>query len=138
MENIEQIFKKVNNDRIELKDHKNKLKSVLMNSKYFKEEESGWDWKLTVSSLSFSSLLIVFAYIHPVAYNNNQQVAGANDAKGGFYNTLISSKNASPSEGEWNNQEVKIIQTVEENSRAVYYFNKQNVLVNSQVIRNNK
>lgn len=135
MENIEQIFKKVNKDRIFLNDHKEKLRSVLMDSRHFEEKESGWDLKLTVSSLAFSSLLILFSYVYPATHASQTAITSSNQ-DAGFYNSLLSSKNVSPSTGEWNNQEVKIIQTVEENSRAVYYFNNRNVLVNSQVINN--
>ena len=137
MENIEQIFEKVNKEKIELNDHKDKLRSVLMNSEYFETERSVWDWKTTISSLAFSSLLIIFAYFYPASYAEKSKdlMPGivSSDNGNGLYNSLVKSGDASTYTQSWNNQEVKVVETVEENARVTYYFSNNNILVNSQV-----
>jgi hypothetical protein len=133
MKTVEELFKKVNNNKIELGDHKAKLRRSLLNSEYFsgKEKES-WDWKLSLSSLAFSAILIAFS----VSFNQGGY-GGAAEAPSGvhdsFYSKLANSGNVSQvSSGSGENA----LQMVDDGTKTVFYFNERNVLVHSEVISN--
>ena len=65
MKNMEELFKKVNRDRIELTEHKDNLKRYLLTSSYFdKKENRVIDLKLIFSSVAFSFLLIFIVSVY--------------------------------------------------------------------------
>ena len=134
MKTVEELFKKVNNDKIELNDHKEKLKKTLLNSRYFTDEaKEAWDWKLSLASLAFSAILIIIASSGNYGMaTNNSNIAGANQDSA-FYSKLASSRNVSSvSSGSNDNA----LQMVEDGTKTVFYFNDRNVLVHSEVINN--
>ncbi len=134
MKTVEELFQKANKDKIELNQHKSKLRSVLMKNRYFNEEKESWDWKLTLSSIAFSSILLVFTLNLAgggSANSGNTATAPSNET---FYAKLANNKNVSPitTEGSGTNA----LQMVEDDTRTVFYFNDRNVLVQSEVYNN--
>lgn len=129
---IEELFKKVNKDRIELNGHKERLKAVLLKSEYFDVEKEYWDWRLTASSLAFSAFLIIFSYSIPSVGNSNI----ATDAPG-LYASLEKSSNVnSLGQNVYNGESANVLKMVEGGTETLMYFNSRNVLVHSEV--NNK
>lgn len=127
---IEELFKKANNERIELSDHKKRLKAVLLKNKYFDTEKEYGDWRLTVSSLAFSALLIIFSYAVPSVGNNNQIVSEDK----GFYTSLEKNSNVSAlGEENYNGEPANVLKMVEDGTETLMYFNSRNVLVHSEV-----
>ena len=128
---IEELFQKANKERIELKGHKEKLKAVLLKNEYFDTEKEYWDWKLTISSLSFSALLIIFSVsIISSGGNTNQITLESND----LYKTIESSANVSGmGEETFNGEKTNVLQMVEGGTTTKMYFNSRNVLVHSEV-----
>lgn len=130
---IEELFKKANSERIEMNDYKERLKTVLLKSKYFDTEKEYWEWKLTVSSLAFSALLIFFSYSIPSVGNNNNVMS----MDGGLYTSLEKNNNVSTlGEDSYNGESANVLKMVEDGTETVMYFNDRNVLVHSEV--NNK
>jgi len=131
---IEELFKKANNERIELNGHKERLKTVLLKNDYFDvSEKEYWDWKLTFSSLALSAMIIIFSYSVPAVGNNNISV---NESKG-LYSSLEKSNNVnSLGSGDYNGESANILQMVEDGTETTMYFNSRNVLIHSEV--NNK
>ncbi|MCK9446857.1 hypothetical protein M0Q50_08400 [bacterium] len=131
---IEELFKKANNERIELNGHKERLKTVLLKNEYFDiEQKEYWDWKLTFSSLAFSAMIIVFSYSVPAVGNSNVAV----DESKGLYTSLEKSNNVSSlGAGDYNGESANILQMVEDGTETTMYFNNRNVLIHSEV--NNK
>jgi len=130
---IEELFKKANSERIEMNDHKERLKVVLLKNKYFDKEKEYWDWKLTASSLAFSALLIIFSYSIPSVGNNNMVISKDK----GLYTSLEKNKNVSTlGEDSYNGESANVLKMVEDGTETVMYFNDRNVLVHSEV--NNK
>jgi hypothetical protein len=131
---IEELFKKANKERIELKGYKEKLKAVLLKNEYFDTEKEYWDWKLTFSSLSFSALLIIFSVsIISSGENTNQVTLESYD----FYKTIESSANVSGmGEETFNGEKTNVLQMVEGGTTTKMYFNSRNVLVHSEVYNN--
>ncbi len=131
---IEELFKKANNERIELNGHKDKLKAVLLRNEYFDKEKEYWDWKLTASSLAFSVLLIFFSISIVSPGNTNQAISEERD----LYKTLESNANVSPlGEETFNGEKTNVLQMVEGGTKTKMYFNNRNVLVHSEVYNNN-
>ncbi len=131
---IEELFQKANNERIELREHKEKLREVLLRNEYFEvKEKEYWDWKMTVSSLAFSAFIILFSYSIPSVGNNNQAVMKDT----GLYYSLEKSANVTAAQGSYNGENANVIQMVEDGTETVMYFNDRNVLVHSEV-RNNR
>jgi len=131
---IEELFKKANNERIELDGHKERLKAVLLKNEYFDvaEEKEYWDWKLTVSSLAFSALIIIFSYSIPSVGNNTVAVE-----KTGLYTSLEKSNNVtSLGQDSYNGAGANVLKMVEDGTETLMYFNDRNVLIHSEV--NNK
>ena len=129
---IEELFKKANNERIELDDHKERLKTVLLKNEYFDTEKEYWDWKLTVSSLAFSAFLIIFSFSFPTVGNNT--VASENP---GLYTSLEKRNNVSAlGQESYNGENANVLKMVEGGTETLMYFNSRNVLVHSEV--NNK
>jgi hypothetical protein len=127
---IEELFKKVNKERIELNGHKEKLKTVLLKNDYFDSEKEYWDWKLTFSSLAFSALLIIFSYSIPSVGSNNQVAPEST----GLYTSLEKNNNVSAlGPSTYNGESTNVLQMVEDGTRTVMHFNSKNVLVNSEV-----
>jgi hypothetical protein len=127
---IEELFKKANNERIELDDHKERLKSVLLKNEYFDSGKEYWDWKLTISSLAFSALFIVFSYAFPSVGNNNQMISKDE----GLYTSLEKNNNVSAlGEDTYNGESANVLKMVEDGTETVMYFNSRNVLVHSEV-----
>jgi hypothetical protein len=131
---IEELFKKANNERIELDGHKERLKTVLLKNEYFDiEEKEYWDWKLTVSSLAFSALIMIFSYSIPNVGSSNQTVSNGL----GLYMSLEKSNNVSSfGQDSYNGESANVLKMVEGGTETVMYFNSRNVLVHSEV--NNK
>jgi hypothetical protein len=133
MKTVEELFKQVNNDKIELGEHKDKLKRALLNSEYFsaKEKES-WDWKLSLSSLVFSAIIIAFSVsFNQGGYDTTAAAPGA--VHDSFYSKLSNNVNVSQvSSGSGENA----LQMVDDGTKTVFYFNERNVLVHSEVINN--
>ncbi len=134
MKTVEELFKQVNNDKIELNDHKDKLRRTLLNSEYFsgKERES-WDWKLSLSSLAFSAILIIFASSGNYGTIPSDSNKAGENQENVFYSKLANSKNVSQvSSGSGENA----LQMVDDGTKTVFYFNNRNVLIHSEVINN--
>jgi hypothetical protein len=130
---IEELFKKANNERIELDGHKERLKTVLLKNEYFDAEKEYWDWKLSISSLAFSALVIIFSYSIPSVGNNNQAISDS----GGLYTSLEKSNNVdSLVQDSYNGESANVLKMVEGGTETLMYFNSRNVLVHSEV--NNK
>ncbi len=133
--NIEELFTKVNKEGIELSGHKSKLRSVLMRNEYFEPEKESWDWKVSLSSLAFSAMLLVFTFGLSGSAVNTSDSATAPSPNDTFYAKMAKNKNVSPaSEGAGTNA----LQMVEDDTRTVFYFNDRNVLVHSEVYNNNQ
>ncbi|MFA5432027.1 MAG: hypothetical protein WC319_04040 [Candidatus Paceibacterota bacterium] len=130
---IEELFKKANNEKIELDKHKQRLKTVLLKNEYFDVfEKEYWDWKLTASSLAFSALIIIFSYSIPSVGNNAVAIE-----KTGFYTNLEKSSNVtSLGQESYNGENANILKMVEGGTETIMYFNSRNVLIHSEV--NNK
>lgn len=130
---IEELFKKANNERIELDGHKERLKTVLLKNEYFDSEKEYWDWKLTASSLAFSALIIIFSYSIPNVGNSNQALSDNQ----GLYVSLQKINNVnSPTQDMYNGESANVLKMVEGGTETLMYFNNRNVLVHSEV--NNK
>ena len=130
---IEELFKKANSERIEMNDHKERLKTVLLKNKYFDTEKEYWDWKLTASSLAFSALIIIFSYSIPSVGNNSKVMS----MDRGLYTSLEKNNNVSTlGEDSYNGESANVLKMVEDGTETVMYFNDRNVLVHSEV--NNK
>lgn len=130
---IEKLFKKANNEKIELNGHKERLKTVLLKNEYFDvSEKEYWDWKLTASSLAFSALIVIFSYSVPSVGNN----AVVSESPG-LYTSLQKVNNVnSLGQDNYNGESANVLKMVEGETETVMYFNSRNVLVQSQV--NNK
>jgi len=130
---IEELFQKANKERIEMSNHKERLRSVLLKNEYFDSEKEYWDWKLTVSSLAFSAFLIIFSYSIPSVGNNNTAIT----TDKGFYSSLEKNSNVSALGSEtYNGESANVLKMVEGGTETVMYFDSRNVLVHSEV--NNK
>jgi len=131
---IEELFQKVNKEKIELKGHKERLKTVLLKSEYFDvSEKEYWDWKLTFSSLAFSAMIIIFSYSVPAVGNSNMAV---NESRGLYTNLEKNNNVNSLGTGDYNGESANILQMVEDGVETTMYFNSRNVLIHSEV--NNK
>lgn len=129
---IEELFKKANNERIELNGHKERLKAVLLKNEYFDSEKEYWDWKLTASSLAFSALLIIFSYAIPSVGPSN--VVSIDNS---LYTSLERNSNVnSLGQGSYNGESANILKMVEDGTETVMYFNSRNVLIHSEVNNN--
>ena len=122
---MEELFKKVKNEKISFGNHKNALRELLLSRDYFNEKKDYWNWKLVFSSLSFSCLLIAFVFVFPAS-------------SGSMINNLDKNMNVNNlGSGKWAGQDVKIYEMVEEEAKTLFYFDARNdVLVHSEV--NNK
>jgi hypothetical protein len=129
---IEELFKKANKERIEIDNHKERLKAVLLKNEYFDAEKEYWDWRLAISSLAFSALLIIFSYAIP-SIGNNQTVSESQ----GLYANLEKNNNVSAlGEETYDGESANVLKMVEGGTETVMYFNDRNVLIHSEV--NNK
>jgi len=131
---IEELFKQANNERIEFDEHKERLKAVLLKNEYFDvaKEKEYWDWRLTISSLAFSALIIISSYSIPSVGNNTVAVE-----KPGLYTSLQKSNNVtSLGQESYNGAGTNVLKMVEDGTETLMYFNDRNVLVHSVV--NNK
>lgn len=129
---IEELFKKANNESIELSSHKEKLKAALLKDEYFDLEKEYWDWRLAFSSLAFSALLIFFAYSIP-SVGSNQEVS----ERKSLYASLDKNENVSAlGQDVYNGESANILKMVEGGTETVMYFNSRNVLIHSEVNNN--
>jgi hypothetical protein len=128
---IEELFKKANNESIGMSGHKEKLKAVLLKNEYFDvaKEKEYWDWKLTVSSLALSALIIIFSYSIPSVGNNTVAVE-----KTGLYSNLEKSNNVTAlGQESYNGESANVLKMVEGGTETLMYFNDRNVLIHSEV-----
>lgn len=165
MKKIEELFKKVNKDKIELKESKDNLRRYLLKNEYFsKQEKNSFDLKLAFSSVAFSIFLVAIAFFCFPSNQINTKEASLKEAPkvskslesvkemqaGNFkkereplFNQLIKKNNVKIIGQEtWQNKEVFTLELIEDDFKTRYYFNKEkNLLLSSEIlpiINNNK
>lgn len=167
MKNTEELFKKVNKENIELKEHKKNLRKYLLKSDYFNsEKEYCFNFKLAFTSVAFSFviLLIVFIYFSQdknISVDNFnvreveremmfetlslKQVAPVGEVVEeenlSYFEELINKDNVKIiGKVIWQDQEVFAIELKENNLKTTFYFNKgKNILLGSEVfVEDNK
>ncbi|MFA7157523.1 MAG: hypothetical protein WC123_07565 [Bacilli bacterium] len=164
MNNIEELFRKVNKEKILIEGHKTGLKNYLLNSEYFNEREV-FDYKPVFASVFFSLIIISASFLFfnndnekEIALDNNQRALGVQseyfnesmkmmsatsdtpiEESITLYDKLISKDNTEAYDSVFDEKEVKVLEVFENSIKTKYYFNKdKNILLKTEIINNNK
>ena len=164
MNNIEELFKKVNKEKILIEGHKAGLKNYLLNSEYFNEREV-FDYKPAFAAIFFSLIIISASFLFfnndnekEIALDNNQRALGVQseyfnesmkmmsatsdtpiEESITLYDKLISKDNTEAYDSVFDEKEVKVLEVFENSIKTKYYFNKdKNILLKTEIINNNK
>lgn len=124
---LEELFQKINKVQYEPKNHKEALRLVLLNNKHFQtKNDIKWNLSLALPSLSFAFIILISTGTLPppipiMKTSTNQ-------------NTLYSrlSKNSNVIKADYGGG-IKELQINQENTRMSLYFNKQNILIRSEI-----
>jgi len=162
MKNIEELFKKVNKEKILIEGHKASLKNYLLNSEYFNEREV-FDYKPAFAAIFFSLIIISASFLFfnndnekEIALENNQRASGVQseyfnermkmmsatsdtviEESVTLYDKLISKDNTEAYDSVFDEKEVKVIEVLENSIKTKYYFNKdKNILLKTEIINN--
>ena len=162
MKNIEELFKKVNKEKILIEGHKAGLKNYLLNSEYFNEREV-FDYKPAFAAIFFSLIIISASFLFfnndnekEIALENNQRASGVQseyfnermklmsatsdtviEESVTLYDKLISKDNTEAYDSVFDEKEVKVIEVLENSIKTKYYFNKdKNILLKTEIINN--
>ena len=163
MENIEELFKKVNKEKILIEGHKEGLKNYLLNSEYFNEREV-FDYKPVFASVFFSLIIISASFLFfnndnekEIALENDQRALGvqseyfnesapktmsiasdvAIEENITLYDKLISKDGVEDYDSVLDGEPIKILEVFENNIKTRYYFNKdKNILIKTEIINN--
>jgi len=166
MENIEELFKKVNKEKILIKGHKEGLKNYLLNSEYFNNEREAFDYKPAFAAVFFSLLVISVSFLFFNNNNNEGEVAlGTNErvleaqpqvlneinvktmsiASDAviekeditLYEKLLLKDGVEEYDSILDGESIKILEVFENNIKTRYYFNKdKNILIKTEIINN--
>jgi len=164
MNNIEELFKKVNKEKILIEGHKAGLKNYLLNSEYFNEREV-FDYKPAFAAIFFSLIIISASFLFfnndnekEIALENDQRALGVQseyfnesmkmmsatsdtviEESSTLYDKLVSKDNTEAYDSVFDEKEVKVLEVFENSIKTKYYFNKdKNILLKTEIINNNK
>ena len=164
MKNIEELFKKVNKEKILIEGHKAGLKNYLLNSEYFNEREV-FDYKPAFAAIFFSLIIISASFLFfnndnekEIALENDQRALGVQseyfnermkmmsatsdtviEESVTLYDKLVSKDNTEAYDSVFEEKEVKVLEVLENSIKTKYYFNKdKNILLKTEIINNNK
>jgi len=162
MKNIEELFKKVNKEKILIEGHKASLKNYLLNSEYFNEREV-FDYKPAFAAIFFSLIIISASFLFfnndnekEIALENNQRALGVQseyfnesmkmmsatsdtliEESVTLYDKLVSKDNTEAYDSVFEEKEVKVLEVLENSIKTKYYFNKdKNILLKTEIINN--
>ena len=164
MKNIEELFRKVNKEKILIEGHKAGLKNYLLNSEYFNEREV-FDYKPAFAAIFFSLIIISASFLFfnndnekEIALENDQRALGVQseyfnesmkmmsatsdtviEESSTLYDKLVSKDNTEAYDSVFDEKEVKVLEVFENSIKTKYYFNKdKNILLKTEIINNNK
>lgn len=162
MKNIEELFRKVNKEKILIEGHKAGLKNYLLNSEYFNEREV-FDYKPAFAAIFFSLIIISASFLFfnndnekEIALENDQRALGVQseyfnesmkmmsassdtviEESITLYDKLISKDNTEAYDSVFEEKEVKVLEVLENSIKTKYYFNKdKNILLKTEIINN--
>ena len=162
MNNIEELFKKVNKEKILIEGHKAGLKNYLLNSEYFNEREV-FDYKPAFAAIFFSLIIISASFLFfnndnekEIALENDQRALGVQseyfnesmkmmsatsdtviEESVTLYDKLVSKDNTEAYDSVFEEKEVKVLEVLENSIKTKYYFNKdKNILLKTEIINN--
>ena len=128
--NIDELFQKINKDNYELKNHKDKLRVILLNDKYFTRKENAFslsNFALPSLSLTLSAVIFIAAYtIIPKTIPDQVLTDNHNST---LYARLLKNNNTTTP----TNDETKTLEINQENTKTILRFNNKNVLIDSKV-----
>ena len=168
MNNIEELFKKVNKEKILIEGHKAGLKNYLLNTEYFNEKKA-FDYRLAFSATLFSLLIISVSFLF-FGNNNEEELASKNyqrvseiqpvqpagyanesmkmvnvssdalieESSQNLYDKLMAKDDVETYDSVFDEKEVKVIEVSENNIKTRYYFNKDKNILIKTEIINNK
>lgn len=125
MESLEKIFQELNKETYELNDHKEGLRSVLHRRNAKEEQNSYWDLKTVLASMSFAAIAIVSISIISPATTDKRIDEGST-----LYGRLAKNTNAMKYDTGLGGNTIELSQG---GVIVAMQFNKNKVLINSNI-----